>query len=51
MYFFEIAIAEVALPQQIGSCDVIVWEGEKFIAEEDGVGVIVNVEVVEGEFV
>lgn len=48
---FEVVVAEVALAQEVEGGDVILGEGGEFICEEDGVGVVVDVEVIDGEFV
>ena len=51
MDFFEIAVAEVAFAQEVEGGNVVVGKGDQFIGEEYGVGVVVDVEVVDRQFV
>ena len=44
-------VAEVALPHQVHHCDVIIGECQQLVAEEDCVGVIMQVDVLDGELI
>lgn len=47
----EIIVPEVALPQQVDGCHVAPRKRYKLVAEEDRIGVVVDVEVVDREIV
>ena len=51
VHFLEISVSEIALSQQIDACDGVVGEGDQFVSEEDGIVVVVDVEVVDCQFV
>lgn len=51
MHLLEVCVPEVALAEEVDCCDVAVREGEQLVGEEDGVCVVVDVEVVDCEVV
>jgi hypothetical protein len=51
MDLLEVIVPEVALPHQVDTSDVVVGKGEQLITVEDGVRVVMHVEVFDGEVV
>lgn len=46
-----VSVPEIALPQQIQRGDMVVGQGDELVGKKDGVGVVVHVQVVDGELV
>lgn len=51
VYFLEITVPEVALTEEIDAAEVVVGKSEHFICEKDGIAVVVDVEVVDSQFI
>jgi hypothetical protein len=51
MHTFEISISKIAFTHKIDHPNVIIGECEKFITEEDSIGVVMKVEVINCEII
>ena len=51
VYILEITVPEVALTEQIDAAEVVVRKSEHFICKKDGIAVVVDVEVVDSQFI
>ena len=51
MNFFEIVVPKIALAHQVYAPDMVVWESEQLITEEDSIWIIMHIEVLYGQVI